>query len=84
MLLIYHGYTALLNVGRDLWSVNLNAFLNNKFVLFPKQIFICGNNIYGLEHQFHMYYGMVKPLPIMLGKLPPGKLIRVSLVMHPT
>jgi hypothetical protein len=26
---------------------------------------------------------MVKPLPTMLGKPPPGKLIGVNLVMHP-
>jgi hypothetical protein len=84
MLLIYHGYKALLNVGRGSWSLTLNASLSDKFLSLSKQLFILWESIHGLEHQFHMYYGMVKPLPIMLCKPPPGKLIRVSLVMHPT
>ncbi len=58
-----------------LWATSFRFFQNN--------FSFCGNNIYGLEHQFHMYYRMVKPLPTMLGKPPPGKLIRVNLVMHP-
>jgi hypothetical protein len=40
MLLIYHGYKALLNVGKGPWSLTLNASLSNKFLLYPKQLSI--------------------------------------------